>query len=394
MRRHLTNEPVTAAAPGGFYAFKKFARRHRAAFAGGLAFAILLITAVAVSTWLAARATQAEHLAQERLRMETTARAVAERERVRAIAAEQQAKDEAARATAISDFLQKDILFQADPTRQRDRNLSVRDAVDAAARTIDWKFVGQPLVELALRETLGRTSLTLGEYHSASIHYERAITLAREHVGAEHARTLNLLTSQTDLLRLQGRWLEAETRASELLAVRNRMGGADSEDAAVVMHQIAALLVEQGRAAEAEPLMQTVIAIHTRARGAENSTTLYAHNTLGNVWYEMGEVERSEKLHREVLAIRVRFAGPDNLDATYSMNGLAAALRWRGEFAEAVTLQRKVVDIRTRVLGPEHPETIGALNNLAFTLSEAGSPAEAVELAERAHAARSRILGR
>ena len=394
VRRHLSNEPVAAAAPGGLYTFKKFARRHRAAFAGGLAFAALLIGAVAVSTWLAARATKAEHLAQERLRTETAARASAERARVRAIAAEKQAKDEAARAAAINDFLQRDILFQADPTRQRDRNLTVRDAVDAAARTIDWKFVGQPLVELSLRETLGRTYLTLGEYHSASIQFERAIALARQEVGPEHARTLSLLAGQTDLFRLQGRWIEAELAARELLAIQTRVSGAESDEAAVLMHQVAALLVEQGRAAEAEPLMHSVVAIHARGRGAEDNTTLYARNTLANAWYEMGEIARAETLHREVLAIRVRFAGPENLDATYSMNGVAAAVRWRGGFDEAIALQRKVIEIRTKILGPDHPETVSALNNLAFTLSEGGTAAEAVALAERAHAARTRILGR
>ena len=393
VRRHLNNEPIAAAAPGGFYSFKKFARRHRAAFAAGLAFATLLVAAAAVSAWLAARATQAERLAQERLQTETAARAAAERQRARATAAEKQAKDEAARATAINNFLLDDILIQADPTRQRDRNLTVRDAVDAAARRIDWKFVGQPLVELALRETLGRTYVTLGEYQSASIQYERAIALARPELGAEHPRTLNLLTSQSDLLRLQGRWVEAEVLARELLAIQTRVRGADADETAVVMHQVAALLLEQGRAAEAEPLLRQVVAIHARARGSEDSTTLFARNTLGNTWYEMGEVDRAEREHREVLAIRVRFAGPESLEATYSMNGLAAALRWKGEFTESIALMRKVVAIRTRVQGPEHPETIGAINNLAFTLSEAGLLPEAAELARRAYDARQRILG-
>ena len=393
VRRHLHNEPVTAAAPGGFYAFKKFARRHRAGFAAGLAFAALLIAAAGVSAWLAARATQAEHLAQARLRTETAARAAAERERARATAAEKQAKEEAARATAINDFLQNDILFQASPARQRDRNLTVRDAVDAAARRIDWKLVGQPLVELALRETLGRTYLELGEYPSAEPQIERAIVLARQERGPEHSRTLNLLTTRTDLLRLQGRMAEAEASAREVLEIQTRVRGAETEEAMNVMHQIAWLLVEQGRPLEAEPLMQTVVAAHQRARGAEDAITLNARNTLANVWFDLGRIDDAEKLHRELLGIRVRFAGENSLEAMNSMNGLAVVLRWKGAYAEAATLLRKVVEFRARVLGAEHPETLGAQSNLALTLSDEGAFAEAGELARRTWEARRRVLG-
>ena len=393
VRRHLNNETVTAAAPGGLYALKKFARRHRAAFAAGIAFASLLIAAVGVSGWLAARATQAERLAQERLRTEQAARAGAERERARAIAAEKQAKDEAARATAINDFLQNDILIQANPSRQSDRNLTVRDAVDAAARRIDWKFVGQPLVELTLRETLGRTYLTLGEYVSAESQVDRAIQLAQGQVGAEHARTINLQATRTDLLRLQGRLREAETLARELLAVQTRLRGANSEEAMNMRHQVAALLLDLGRPDEAEPLMLAVVAAHQRDRGAEDGVTLNARNTLGNIWFELGRIEEAENLHRELLAIRVRFAGAESLDATYSMSGLATVLRWKGEFGEAADLQRNVVTIRGKVLGQEHPDTLSALHNLAFTLSEEGRPAAALEPATRVWEARRRVLG-
>ncbi len=393
LRRHLHNEPVTAAAPGGFYAFKKFARRHRAAFAAGLAFASLLIVAVGVSAWLAARATRAEQLAQARLRTETVARASAERERTRAETAEKSAKEEAARATAINDFLQNDILLQATPSRQKDRNLTVRDAVDVAARRIDWKLVGQPLVELALRETLGRTYVSLGEYHSAEVQIDRAILLARQERGAEHVRTLSLLTTRTELLRLQGRVSEAETSARDLLEMQTRLSGAESEEALNLRHQIAALLLEQGRAAQAEPVINRVVALHSRARGAGDPVTLTARNTLGNVWLELGRIAEAEKLHRDVLEIRVRYAGESSLDAAYSMNGLASVLRWKGDYAGAIALLRRVIEFRARVLGPDHPETLGAQGNLALTLSDAGSQDEAATLAAQVGEARTRVLG-
>ncbi len=393
VRRHLHNEPVTAAAPGGFYAFKKFARRHRAAFAAGLAFAALLLVSVGVSAWLAARATEAEQLAQARLRTETAARDAAERERTRAETAEKSAKEEADRATAISNFLQNDILLQATPSRQQDRNLTVRDAVDVAARRIDWKLVGQPLVELALRETLGRTYVSLGEYRSAEVQIDRAILLARQERGPEHARTLSLVATRTELLRLQGRMGEAETGTRELLEIQTRLRGAESDEALNLRHQLAALLMEQGQLEEAELLIGAVVAQLARTRGPEFPGTLNARNTQGNVWFELGRVDEAEKLHRDVLAARVRFSGESSLEAAYSRNGLASIRRWRGDYAEAIALLQNVVEFRLRVLGTDHPETLGAQGNLALTLSDGGNHTEAAELATRVWTARTRVLG-
>jgi tetratricopeptide (TPR) repeat protein len=393
VRHHLLHEPVTAAAPGGFYMFKKFARRHRAAFASGLAFAILLVVAAGVSAWLAARATRAEHLAQAHLRAEADARAMAERESARAQVAEKKARDEAARATAINDFLQNDILLQAAPGNQPDRNLTVRAAVDAAARRVEWKFVDQPMVALALRETLALTYLRLGEYESAAIHFDYAIALSRQHRGPEHLGTLNLLAQRVDLLRLQGKTAEAEKHARELLDVLRRVRGPEADETVSLMHQIAALLLEEGRAAEAEPLMLSVVAAHQRSRGAEDALTLNARNTLANVLFELGRDEEAEALHRQLFQIRLRQGGPENLDATYSMSGIASVLRRLGRFNEAIDLQRRVVEIRRRMQGDEHPDTLGAENNLALTLSDSGRSAEAVSLAATVLAARRRTLG-
>jgi WD40 repeat protein/serine/threonine protein kinase len=64
---HLHNEPVTAAAPSGFYKLQKFARRNKATLVTVSAIVVLLVAGVAVSVWQAVRATRAER-DQARLR--------------------------------------------------------------------------------------------------------------------------------------------------------------------------------------------------------------------------------------------------------------------------------------------------------------------------------------
>ncbi len=77
LERFTNHEPVTAGPPTAAYRIRKFARRHRAALATAAAFALLLVVATALSAALAIWAN---------------------RERVRALSAEQTAKEQQGRA--------------------------------------------------------------------------------------------------------------------------------------------------------------------------------------------------------------------------------------------------------------------------------------------------------
>ncbi|HEV8421923.1 MAG TPA: protein kinase, partial [Chthoniobacterales bacterium] len=109
IQRHLTNEPVIARPPSAAYRFRKLVRRNRLAVMCGTAVATALLAGVAVSTWLAIKATRSEHQA-------VAARSREASQRAQAQAAEQSAKTEATRAEskatearnalAASDFTQ------------------------------------------------------------------------------------------------------------------------------------------------------------------------------------------------------------------------------------------------------------------------------------------------
>ena len=100
IQRHLNNEPVTARPPSRWYEFQKTVRRHKFGFAAAAALILVLVLGVLASTWQAMRATRAER-EQSRLRGQAEAN-------------EEKAKSEAAKAAAISDFLQQ-LLSSANP---------------------------------------------------------------------------------------------------------------------------------------------------------------------------------------------------------------------------------------------------------------------------------------
>ena len=81
LKRHLSNEPVTARPPSKLYEFQKTVRRHKFGFAAAAAVIVVLAAGATVSTWQAVRAKRAERQALEAQRKEAQERHAADASR-------------------------------------------------------------------------------------------------------------------------------------------------------------------------------------------------------------------------------------------------------------------------------------------------------------------------
>src|SRR5438445_176101 len=189
VQRYLADEPVQACPPSTWYRLRKFARRNKGRVTAGLALAALLVLGTAGTSVGLGRALQAEKLATDRL-IEVT------REKERATTAKMEAKDEAAIAKAVNDFLQDDLLAEAAPDKNaRNKKVTVEEVLGRAASRIAGKFDQQPLIEAAIRLTIGDTYLKLGNFSAAQPHLQRAWDLRRRLLGDEHPDTLISMNS-------------------------------------------------------------------------------------------------------------------------------------------------------------------------------------------------------
>jgi len=154
LKRHLDNEPVTARPPSAGYRFQKAFRRNKLVFAAGASVATALIVGLTFSAWQAVRATRAE------------AQAIAEKAQAQTEKAN--ALTEKANAQAALQFIQDDVLSQASPGYQPDRELTVRALLDRIAGRLDRATGRPPLVEASIRQTLGSVYTELGDYPKAA----------------------------------------------------------------------------------------------------------------------------------------------------------------------------------------------------------------------------------
>ena len=390
IRRWLGTRPVLARRQSSAYVLSRYARRHRGLVAAGAAAVVLLIAAVAGISWQAVEATRGRTLAIE----------------------------EAARASAVSDFL-VNMLASADPERALGADLTVRDLLDTTAATLNLELSDEPVVEMAVQHAIGITYFGLGELAKAERHARAAITLADAQFGAIDARSLDARKLLATVLLERGEYaesealireviagyeriepLEAELSRSDLARVLHESGhqeealalwarvrdsivsrlGPDDTRSLVVLHNYASALAGMSRFDEAEPLFSEVIERRSRVYGVDHPQTLASRNMLAGTIQKQGREREAADMLRDIYQARLDALGPDHFATLNSMGSLAVPLIRLGELEEAERLVRDTLSGFRARLGSDHPKTLIVRGNLAYLLEDLGQIDEAVEL--------------
>jgi eukaryotic-like serine/threonine-protein kinase len=371
IRRFLRDEPITARPPSAAYQVRKYARRHKAIVAGVLACVIALLFGVVATSWQAIRALRAERVAQ--------ARAL-------------EAEEEKAKAEAVTSFL-TEMLASVDPSQARGRDVSVREALDAAAARIEsGAMAKQPAVEIAVRNAIGTTYGSLGVFDAAERQLRAAIDLeSRSGAGAlvrgeTHARLVNVLYGA-------GKHADGVQAAREALRLRREALGASHPDVASSLDDLGAMLMASGDAGGAEPLMRESIAIRRKVLPADDPQLAVGLNNLAYVTWRKGNLQEAESMYREALGIDRRRLGNDHPEVPTKLINLAVVLRDQGRPDAAEPLAREAVAIRRKILGDQHPELANALDTLSGVLEDRGQIAEAEVLLREALSIAQRTYG-
>jgi serine/threonine protein kinase/Tfp pilus assembly protein PilF len=396
IERYLADETVEACPPSVSYRLHKFVRKHRRWLGTAVAFAVLLLASTALSLGLAVHAAQArdaaieardevetqrdraqsaERLAQRRLAKVTAAEHLA-KERLKQLTLQKHRADqEAAIARAVNDFLQHDLLGQADVGHQaadehgRDPNVKVSTLLDRAARAIDRRFGKQPVTEAAIRHTLGTTYLALGKFAEAKVHLERSVRLHSTHLGPTHPRTFAARNSLAMMYRLQGKHALAETLLKDLQRDCTAHLGPGHPQTLLVKHNLTRLYTALGLYERAEALCTDVLKLRTERPGPDHPDTLGSKQTLAIILQNKGKFEQAVSILMEALPLLVARLGADHPRVLSVRSDLAWLQKSRGELGKAENIFQDVVKTYAVVLGAEHPVTLSVRNNLALVWS-------------------------
>lgn len=394
---YLESRPVGARRGTAAYRLRKALRRRRIEIVAGVAIAASLTGGFVVS------------VVQARV-------AAAERDHARAAEA---------RASALNEFLVRDLLEAPSPEQSLGRALTVKEVLDAAARSVGTAFAGSPRLEASVRLTLARTYSSLGLLPAAREHVDAAVALLGAGDDPEIRRG-RLLSAEIAIA--EGRFGEArheleslaatlpttpddfavETALGRVLDLEGEHAAAEArlrrawEALAAVPDEtwrervetglsLADALVKQRKLDEADRVVSDAIAILTDRLGPEHPAVAEAIGKRASVLERRLRYRESEPLRRRALDLSLRIHGEDHPDTAQAMADLAVCLERMFRYDEQESWMRRAHEVFRRTLGPDHPRTVQALMNVGIPLRQRGRFAEAEpiyrEVYERSRAA-------
>ena len=233
----------------------------------------------------------------------------------------------------------------------------------------------------------------LGAYAAARPLYERALALREKRLGAEHQDTAETLNNLALLLGDEGNYQAARPLFERALAIMEKVHGPEHRATVTVLNNLALLLREQGDLGAARPLFERALATAEKTLGASHPVTAAALANLGLVKRGEGDLAAARVLFERALAIDQKALGAEHPDTANDLHLLGALRQQEADLAGARTFFEQALTIEEKALGPEHPRTAGTLRTLAELLYDMGDLTLARPYYERALAVSEKTAG-
>ena len=363
IERYLRDEPVVAGPPSTTYRLTKLIKRHKRAVGTLSVIVLALAIGLGVSTTMFFRAESAR----------------------------EQAVNEARKAERINSFLQE-MLGSVNPA-EMGMDVTVRQALDKAAASVEIELADQPEIRAAVRSTIGTTYAALGLYDAAELHLKAALATRRSVLGDEHPDVATGLYNLATLREMQGDYAEAERLVRKALSLRKSLFGEEHPEIVPDLVRLSTVYLMQGRFDEAETVGLEALRIAESAPAPDEFAVAKALQNLGNIFVQLGRDDMSEAILQRVLEIREKAMGPDHIEVAFALNNLGEHYREHGRYGEAEPLLMRALAVKEQALGEDHPSIALGLTNLGNLYTEQGRFEDAEPLLKRALDITERVLG-
>lgn len=336
------------------------------------------------------------------------------------------AEREAHIATTVNRFLNQDILAAANPMRGGHVDVSVKQALDAAAPNIDARFAGLPQIAATLHLTMGQAYYQLSDFPKAAEHFKAAIdgfasaegessvdavgarallaqTLVRADRLDEAAALIEQFTPQVQalapehpMLRVQAdmarAWLAFNTlhidqSIAPLEEAAQTLVGIPDADPEIVSMVAQALVSARSRlgppAESLEQTQQRLLAKMESQQGQKAPMTLGARHLLARIQVLRGKGREMESTYLDLVRDFNRVLGPENESTLLATHGLANVYTKLERWSDCARNARIAYEGLNRRVGPNHVSTLNALDTLALAEYRLGRLDEASHLFER-----------
>ena len=333
IRRHLADEPVSAAAPSALYRLSKFARRHRV----GVTAAGVVLVALVAGGIAAAIGFQ------------------------RAISAERAARREAESAKQVSEFLVG--LFHASSPGEQGASLTARGLLDRGLERIETAPPVDPLVRARVIGAISDSYMNLDEFDSGLRAARVALAAAQSARPRDDVEVARYLDKLANGFSMAGKADSIPPLVDRAIALLSAHPGADPTLLAWCWYRKARLRMNDGAIDEADSLVAKAVAIANTAPKPDAALLVRLHSTRGTLatWHSHFEVAIAEQ--RRALAYTIESSEPMNAAGLHS--GMASSFVSLGQLDSALVHALLGVAMARQIYAPDHRSIAVALGRLA-----------------------------
>ncbi|MFN8586851.1 MAG: serine/threonine-protein kinase [Candidatus Eisenbacteria bacterium] len=352
IRRHLADEPVSAAAPGALYRLRKFARRHRVGVAAaGVVLLVLVAGGVAAGIGFG-----------------------------RAVRAERAARREAESAKQVSEFLVG--LFHASSPGEQGDSLTAHGLLDRGLARLESAPPSDPLVRARVLGAISDSYLNLDEFEAGLRAARTALAAARSARPRDDVEVARYLDKLANGFSMAGATDSIPPLVDQAIALLSARPGADPSLLASCWYRKSRLRMNAGATDEADSLIAVAIAVANTAPKPDPALLTRIHSTRATLasWRSRFDLALTE----DRLALGYALEAAEPMRAAGLHSGLASVFLSLGKPDSALVHAQLGVDMSRKLYAPEHRSLAVALGRLAEVQVARGRHAEAVDAEEAA----------
>ncbi len=283
-----------------------------------------------------------------------------------------------------------DVLQTSDPF-DADRELTLSEALDAAAGGIDTRFHGRPELSAEIRFGIGYSMLSRYRLDQADAQLARALAESRTAFGEDDIRTLRVREATAFLRQEQSRVQEAEAGFRDTIAKLERTRLTGDLLYGNALGNLGNLYLVREDYPQADTWLrrsQAWFDAHPDAPADDRANVL---SNLAHAAHGLEDLPRADALYERAQKTMLALYPRGNPDLAVLLNNRALLNGDRGDIKAALTLHQESLAMRRKVFSNQHPMTLTAMTSVARVSLQLGRVADALAMAEDAAAMSDRV---
>ncbi len=273
------------------------------------------------------------------------------------------AQKEAEKAKTVVAFL-KEMVASPNPYEGEGREVTVAEALERAAGTIEARFGEQPEIAAEIYSAIGSTFWSLGHYQSSETYLKSALDLLEELYNPPHFKLAEGAKELGTTRFYLGDYESASSLLKQSMAMFAELGD-DRVSWQNALNEYGMVCMEQGSYEEAGKAFSEALAMARRLNGDGHQDVATITSNLAVNAHYLGDLDLAEILYRQVLDRLEVLHGKNHPDRATAFGNLAQVVIERNQYDEALSLLAQSLDIKRNLLGDNHAGVGLDYHNLA-----------------------------